>query len=73
MSKAVAVGGVRLSHVDVADVELLGGVAALEVASGVDVVVPHDAGDEVGGGDALRPLGGCEHAWWNRTHSNQIC
>ena len=52
----------RRPHVDEADVELLGGVAPLEVASGVDVVVPHDAGDEVGGRDALRPLGGHEHA-----------
>lgn len=37
------------SHVDVADVELFGRVASLEVAAGVDIVVPDDPGDDVGG------------------------
>lgn len=50
------------THVYEADVELLGRVAALQVPPGIDVVVPHDARDDVGRGDALSPLGRCKHA-----------
>lgn len=50
------------THVYEADVELLGRVAPLQVPPGIDVVVPHDARDDVGGGDALGPLGWCKHA-----------
>ena len=50
------------TYVDEGDVELLGRVAALQVAPHVHVVVLDDAGDDVGGGDAVRALGGHEHA-----------
>lgn len=36
-------------YVDVADVELFGRVATLKVAAGIDVIVPDDPGDYVGG------------------------
>lgn len=36
-------------YVDVADVELFGRVAALKVAAGIDVIVPDNPGDDVGG------------------------
>lgn len=50
------------THIYEADVELLGCVAPLQVPSGIDVVVPHDARDDVGRGDPLSPLGRCKHA-----------
>ena len=58
----------QCAYVDEADVELLGGVAPLQVASHVHVVVTHDARDDVGGGDPLGALGGGEHACtgWGR-------
>ena len=50
-----------LTHVDEAHVELPGGVPPLQVTAGVDVVVPDDTSDQVGGGDPLGTLGGHEH------------
>lgn len=50
------------THINEADVKLLGSVASLQVASHVQVVVPDDACDDVRGGDALCPLCGCKHA-----------
>lgn len=48
-------------YVDEADVELLGRVASLQVASDVHVVVTDDARDDIRGRDALGALGGGEH------------
>ena len=63
------------THVDEADVQLFGGVAPLQVTSHVQVVIADDARDDVRGGNALRPLGGGEHAWegWENTgHMKQF-
>lgn len=49
-------------YIDEADVELLGRVAALQVASHVHVIVADDARDDVRGGDSLCPLGRRKHA-----------
>lgn len=51
-----------VSYIDEADVELLGSVSSLQVASHVHVLIADDARDDVRGGDALCPLGGSEHA-----------
>lgn len=53
-----------LSYVDEADVELLRRVASLQVPPDVNVVVTHDACDDVRGGDALRPLSWSKHTCW---------
>lgn len=55
-------GDTTSTHVDEADVELLGRVAPLQVPPGVDVVVAHDARDDVRRGNAFSPLGRCKHA-----------
>ncbi len=52
----------RVSYINEADVEFLGRVSPLQVASDVHVIVTDYACDDVRGGDALRPLGGSEHA-----------
>lgn len=51
------------SYIDVADVELLGCIATLQVASGVDVVVSDNSGDYVRRRDSLRPLRRHKHPW----------
>ena len=55
MQVVLKANGVLLEE---ADVEVVSGVAALQVASHVHVVVAHDAADEVRGGYALGALGG---------------
>lgn len=49
------------THVDEADVELFGRVAALQVSPHIHVVVSDDACDDVGGRDALGALGRSKH------------
>lgn len=49
-------GVVKRTHVDEADVQLFGGVASLQVAAHVNIIVPYDSCDDVGRGDALGSL-----------------
>ncbi len=50
------------AHIDEADIKLFCGVATLKISSDVDVVISYDACDDVRGGNALCPLGWCEHS-----------
>lgn len=50
------------THIDEADVELLGGVSPLQVAPRVHVVVPDDPRDDVRGGDAFGSLRRYKHS-----------
>lgn len=51
------------SYIDEADVQFLGCVSSLQVASDVHIVVPDYPSDDVRGGDALGPLGGSKHTY----------
>ena len=50
------------AHLDKANVQLLGGVASLEVTAEVSVIVPNDASNDVRSGHALCPLCRYKHA-----------
>lgn len=54
-------GAVKCSHIDVADIKLLGRVATLKVASGVDVIVSDNSRNQVRGGDSFCALRGYKH------------
>lgn len=55
------------THVYEADVELFSRVAPLQVPPGINIVVPHDPGDDIWCWDPLSPLCWCKHAWRWRT------
>lgn len=65
----------RVTYVNEADVEFLGCVSSLQVASDVNIIVTDDACDDVRGGDALCPLGRGKHTchgWRYRRLSAQV-
>ena len=52
----------NFTDINESDVQFSGGVASLQVASNIDVIISDDAGDKIRRGDALCPLSGHKHA-----------
>lgn len=50
-----------VTYINVTDVQFFSGVASLQVASSIDVIVSHYPGDQVRRGDPFCPFSGHKH------------
>lgn len=56
-----------LSYINITDIQFFSGVAPLQVASSVHVIVSHNPGDQVGRWDPFCPFSGHKHTWDTHT------